>query len=174
MQYAFICLCVIVYILCGIELGYSCRSPYYTHITYMFQHASLLHLAVNAYAFLNLYNVLRRWVKQWHIWMVCFSSGFLSSFLAVYELPTVGCSSMVYAMIGLYLFCTLFRKDIKITDTKKYLLYILSVVLCLSVSYFKTNSNLLVHICSLAGGFLPFIIVKLYQIMFSQKNIFLF
>jgi hypothetical protein len=76
----------------------------------------------------------------------------LASFGAMHGEPTVGISGTVYVMTGLYTGITLLDKHIKIADTRKYLLYICCIVIFLSVSFIKGNSNFLLHLYSLVTG----------------------
>jgi hypothetical protein len=61
---------------------------------------------------------------------------------------------MIYAMTGMFFGLIAFYNKIKIADARKFLLFIVCTVSALSISYFKHNSNFLVHICSLSIGFI--------------------
>ncbi len=153
MKYLFVVIFVAVFILFDTDLGYICRSPLHTHFTYMFQHAGLVHLILNSLAFIAVFHSLSRLVNRWIIISVSLSCGFAASFLSTTNIPTVGASSMVYAMIGLYIATTLLNRKIKITDTRKYLLFISCVLIGLIVSALNPSSNFLVHVYSLVFGF---------------------
>lgn len=153
-KYLFILVFIIIYILFGIELGYTNTSPLYTHITYIFQHASILHLIINSISFIVVFTMLDKLTERRMFLPVSFTIGVLTSFLAMYDIPTVGVSAVIYAMIGLYIGLTLFYKDIKIADTRKYLLNICIITIGLTISMIRTNSNFHIHIISLILGFL--------------------
>ncbi len=69
-------------------------------------------------------------------------------------MPTVGASSMIYAMIGIYLGIILVNRKIKIVDTRKYLLFVLYICIGLAVSLLKPSSNFFAHAYSLFFGFI--------------------
>ena len=153
MKYLFILVFVLAYILFGTELGYTVTSPFYTHLTYMLQHSTIIHLVINSIAFIAVFNNLQKWVNKWLIAGIMTLSGFIASFLSQYEIPTVGASSMIYGMIGMYISITLFSKQIKIANTRKYLLFLTCIGIGLLVSLLKNNSNFFVHLYSLVIGF---------------------
>lgn len=153
MQYLIIILFIIVYLIFGLEIGYYYGSPLYTHFTYMFQHAAILHLLINSIAYISIFRSLKKLCGIRTIIVCSVISAFIASFFAVYDIPTVGASSMVYAMFGHYIGITLISKDIKIADTKKYLLFISCLMVSLVVSLVKQSSNFLLHLFSLISGF---------------------
>lgn len=152
MKYLIILILIFVYILFGNELGYTKVSPIYTHITYIFQHASILHLIFNSLAFIGIYTSLERLVNRWIFLSISFFVAVITSFGAMYDKPTVGLSSVVYSMIGLYIGITLISKKAKIADTQKYLLFIVCIIISLTISYFKDNSNFILHLYCLFCG----------------------
>lgn len=159
MKYLFILSFVIVFILFDTSIGYTTSSHLYTHITYLFQHASILHLAFNSFAFLSMYISLERFLNKWLFLSISFGIGIVAPSLDIAirqanDLPTVGASAVVYGMIGLYIGITLLFKNIKIADTKAYLLFISCVAISLLVSLFKENSNFAIHFISLIMGFI--------------------
>ncbi len=148
-----------VFCLFDITIGYTNTSPIYTHITYIFQHASILHLTLNSLAFISVYTSLERLVNKYVFVGLSFASSIIASFMAMYNTPTVGASSMIYAMIGIYVYLIFTSNKMKMADTIKYLPFMICIVFSLAISYFKENSNFLLHIYSLAiGVFCGFII----------------
>jgi membrane associated rhomboid family serine protease len=154
MKYLFVIVFVMMFALFGKELGYTDRSPLYTHMTYMFQHAGVVHLITNTIAFIGMFHALQRFVNKWIVMLSMLTLGFVASFLSMYEIPTVGASSMIYIMIGMYIGMTSLDRRIKIVDTRKYLLFIVCVAVGLLVSLLKQNSNFFLHLYSLLFGFI--------------------
>ncbi|MBF0651074.1 rhomboid family intramembrane serine protease [Dysgonomonas sp. GY75] len=152
MKYLIVFTLILVYISFGNELGYTNASPLYTHFTYMFQHASALHLLINSLAFIGTYTSLEKHMNRWVFLGLSSGCSVLASFGAMHDEPTVGISGAVYVMTGLYTGITLLDKHIKIADTRKYLLYIGCIIISLSVSFVKGNSNFLLHLDSLVIG----------------------
>lgn len=165
-KYIFVLLFIVVYCVFGLELGYTTSSPFYTHITYMFQHSGIIHLAFNSIAFIAIFYNLQKVVNTWIIIASILICGFGASFMSMYDIPTVGASSMVYAMVGIDIGMTLFCKQIKIANTRRYLLFICTFLFCLSLSAVLHNSNFLVHIYSFIFGFIIGIIIT-----FSHRHI---
>lgn len=163
MKYLFVLIFIFVFIVFGLNLGYTNTSPLHTHITYMFQHAGIMHLIINSLAFISMFRQVEKHLNKYLLSTLIIFCAFISSFLAMYQIPTVGSSSMVYAMVGIYLGLITFSDKIKIADTRKFLLFIFSIIVVLSVSYFKHNSNFLVHIYSLLIGFIASIPICLFK-----------
>jgi hypothetical protein len=77
--------------------------------------------------------------------------GFIASFFSEHLLPTVGASSMVYAMLGMMygLVCreiVSFKKDILVLNVG-------FMVTSMIISYSTVNSNFSIHLISLLLGF---------------------
>lgn len=154
MKYLFVLAFILVYLFFDTSLGYTNTSPFYTHFTYLFQHASVIHLLLNSISFIVVCTLLER-IMKWRVFIpISFAIGFIASFFAVYELPTVGISSVIYAIIGLYVGMILFHPKIKIADTRKFLLFLYCIACSLAISLFNEGSNFDVHVISVTGGFL--------------------
>lgn len=162
-KYIFVLLFIVVYSQFGLDIGYTTTSKFYTHITYMFQHSGIIHLAINSVAFIVMFHNLRKLLNIWIIIVSMLICGFAASFQSMYDIPTVGASSMIYAMMGIDIGMTLMCKKIKVANTRRYLLFICGLVLCLSISAFRQNSNYLVHIYSLIFGFIISLPISVYK-----------
>lgn len=169
-KYIFVFLFLIVYYLFGLELGYTTTSMFYTHITYMFQHSGIIHILFNSVAFIVMFYNLQKLMNTWIIVISILLCGFAASFLSMYNIPTVGASSMIYTMVGIDIGMTLFCKKIKIANTGRYLLFICGLILCLSISAFRHNSNFLVHIYSLIFGFIISLLYSIYTNKHERKD----
>ncbi|MFV0587069.1 rhomboid family intramembrane serine protease [Bacteroides reticulotermitis] len=152
MKYIFILIFLITYCSWGLELGYTTSSPLWTHLTYMFQHSGIMHLTINSVAFIIVFHGLQKILNVWTIVILMLLCGFAASFLSMYDIPTVGASSMIYAMIGLDIGLTLFCRQIRIANTRRYLLFLFCLVFTLLVSLLKQNSNFFIHLYSLILG----------------------
>ena len=148
MQYLIVILFIIVYSVFDLSLGYTISSPIYTHLTYSFMHASILHLVFNSLAFIGFYRVLKNYYKG--LFLIIVLIAFSASFFAEYTLPTVGASGMVYAMIGMYIGLLVIGK-VKILKKDLYI-FLFSIGLMFAISVFKHNSNYVLHaICFIMG-----------------------
>ena len=161
MKYIYVLIFSIVFILFGVEIGYTNQSPLYTHFTYMFQHSGVVHFLINSFAFIGMFRTMEKFVNKWVLSASIITVSFASSFMSMYNIPTVGASAMIYAMIGMFIGITIFRKNIRIADTKKYLLFLFVVLLSLTASFFKHNSNFYLHLASLISGFITSIPISI-------------
>ena len=148
MKYIFVLICLFVYIFFGNELGYTKTSPFWTHLTFNFQHTGIIHLLINSLSFITIFRTLAKHINPCVLISVSFLIAVLCSFLSACDIPTVGCSGMIYAMIGIYL-GWIIRKKLKIKNHKNLMTIPGCITLCLSVSYLKPNSNFMLHLTAL-------------------------
>jgi membrane associated rhomboid family serine protease len=135
------------------NVGYSNTTPLITHFTYNFSHVNIWHLVLNSLAYIGVFRMLEKSIKHWKIILLSLSVAIIASFFASYDIPTMGASGMIYAMIGMW-FGLVMNKTLTIIDKKLFLIYCLSVILMLAVSFFKHNSNFLLHSYCLGLGVL--------------------
>lgn len=163
-------LLTVVYLFFGLELGYTATSPWWTHVTYMFQHSGWLHLLLNAVAFYSLFGLLQRFFRPWLIVSVMFASAFGWSFVCVYPLPVVGSSGLVYAMLGMYFMLVSVGK-IRYRNRFDLHLAIVSVATFLLISFLKHNSAGLLHLLCLISGYVTaFIIISFNNFIRKLNN----
>jgi len=165
MKYVFVLVFILVYVFFGSELGYTNTSPFYTHITYLFQHAGLIHLMVNSLAFVGIFRATERLISKWILILASLTGGFLLSFLAADDLPTVGASGMIYMMTGLYVGITAFSNGIKILNLRKYVIFLTTVVIALTVSSLSKTSNHILHSLSFLTGIFIYACCRLIKEM---------
>ena len=154
MKYLFALIFILVFIFFDNSIGYTNTSPTYTHLTYMFQHSNIIHLIINSFAFIGMFRVMERFVNKWTLPALIILTAFASSFLSMYDIPTVGASGMIYAMIGMFFGLIISGEaPIKI-DKKKMSMFIFMVLFSLIISFFKQNSNFVLHIyCMIIGAY---------------------
>ena len=160
MKYIYVAVFVFVFIVFDLELGYTKDSPLYTHFTFMFQHAGIVHLVINSLAFIGVFRAMERFINKWTLSAVIVFSSFAASIISMYDIPTVGASGMIYTMIGMF-FGLIISGETAIIDKKKFSIFVLSVFLSLTISFLKENSNFLLHIYCMLFGFLSSQMVKL-------------
>jgi membrane associated rhomboid family serine protease len=163
MKYIFVAVFILVYILFDERLGYTNDSPLWTHFTYQFQHSGVIHLLLNSFAFIGMFRLLEKFVSRTALSLSVIVVGFTASFLSMYDIPTLGASSMVYAMIGIFFAMANLCNDIRIIDKKKFSLFILSLIVCLTISALKSNSNFFLHVFSLLLGLIAGVIISIYK-----------
>lgn len=159
MKYFIIIIFMLVYAFCGAELGYSAYSPWWTHITYSFQHQNIWHLALNSVAFVGLYGVITRFVHPCKLVAFALAVAVAASFVCAYPKVVMGASGMIYAFLGIYV-ALLFRRKLRFRCRSDLWLFIISMLSFLFISAIKSNSATLLHLVCLfagiAGGVLYF------------------
>jgi hypothetical protein len=106
---------------------------------------------------------MEKFVNKWLLSVSIIVVSFAASFISMYDIPTVGASAMIYTMIGMFSGMTAYCKNVKIADTKKYRLFLSVVFISLTISFFKHNSNFVLHLLSMVSGFIISIFIALYQ-----------
>lgn len=153
MRYLFLLTFVFVFIFFDISIGYTHSSPLYTHLTYMFQHAGIMHLTVNTISFMAMFRVVQKCIASPVLTAIILLAAFACSFLAACSIPTVGASPMVYTMVGLVIGFVATRR-LRFGNKSALRIFLLSIFLSLSVSALKHNSNFALHLYALAFGLL--------------------
>lgn len=161
MKYIFVFVFITVFIVFDKSIGYTNTSPVWTHLTFQFQHANIVHLIINSLAFTGMFRVSEKIINKYALAAVILFIPFTASFMSMYEIPTVGISGTIYAMIGIYLAMITSEKLI-IEDKNKFYVFLFSIIICLIISYFKTNSNFRLHLFSLITGYAFWLIVELW------------
>ena len=164
MKYIFILTFMIVYTLYGKELGYTTSSGFHTHLSYMFQHSGIIHLILNSIAFFSLFHILQHRINKYLLAICIMGISCAVSFISEHDIPTIGASGMVYAMIGIYIHAY------KITASRKYLKFITVVTVGLAVSLLNENSNFLLHVYSMLCGYLVIRIIGARFGLFGNQH----
>lgn len=162
-KYLFVFIFIFVFAWFDKSLGYSTTSSVYTHFTYMFQHAGVIHLTVNSLTFIGMFRSVEKYINKYILSITIISISVASSFLSIYDMPTVGASSMIYAMIGIYIPIIILYDKAIIINKKKYTMFIFFIFISLIISYLKNNSNFWLHVYSLLIGISSGIIVSIYK-----------
>lgn len=140
---------IVVYVTFGNEIGFATNSPWWTHLTYSLQHASILHLVINTLVFINAFRVMEEFVSWKKLLLTIYICAVVASFVSIHTVPTVGASGMIYAMFGMISFIVLFNQS----TWKQKRVFFLSIIFMLLFSYFNKSSNFGVHILSFMLGF---------------------
>jgi membrane associated rhomboid family serine protease len=132
------------YLFFGTELGYTRESAWWTHFTYMFQHAGWIHLIVNGISFFGVWRTLSRFVPAWRL-ATAFPIAAAGSFFCAHDLPTVGASGVVYALLGCFV-ALLAQRRIRFTEKGRPAVFVASLVLALAWSAVRRESNFELHV----------------------------
>ena len=137
---------VLYFVLDPYGFGYTAVSPLYTHVTYIFAHANMLHLAVNVVSFYYTYKIL----KRLNILRVALVASFVSAILASFMppcnfVPTVGASALIYAMLGAPLGGVLARRLV-VTDKKLFVKTYAFVGVATGIQFLIPDVNMAVHV----------------------------
>jgi membrane associated rhomboid family serine protease len=163
MKYLFVLIFILCLVFFDTDIGYTRTSPWWTHLTYQFQHAGMIHLLINSLAFVGMFRLLEKFVSKWLLSVSVILIGFAASFLSMYGVPTVGASAMVYAMMGIFISILNLCPDIKIIDRRKFAVFAVGVVACLTVSALKGNSNFFLHVFAIAIGLLAGMVISYFR-----------
>lgn len=147
---------ILVYIFFGHEIGFVTNSPWWTHFTYTFQHASILHLVINTLVFINVFRVMEKFLSWKVLLPAIYFIATCASFASVQSIPTVGASGMIYAMFGMMSFIVLFNSS----SWRQKRVFFLSIAFMLLVSFFNKGSNFEVHVLSFLIGVLYYPILR--------------
>ena len=147
---------ILVYIFFGHEIGFVTNSPWWTHFTYSFQHASILHLVINTLVFINVFRVMEKFLSWKVLLPAIYFIASCASFASVQSIPTVGASGMIYAMFGMMSFIVLFNSS----SWRQKRVFFLSIAFMLLVSFFNKGSNFEVHVLSFLIGVLYYPILR--------------
>jgi membrane associated rhomboid family serine protease len=146
-----------------VNIGYTNTSPLWTHLTYQFQHAGIVHLVINSLSFIGMFRLLEKFINRWVLSVSIVIVGFIASFLSMYNAPTVGASAMVYAMSGMFFAMINLCPDIRILDKKKFAVFIVGIAACLFISASKGNSNFFLHVFSLLLGLIAGTVIAIFR-----------
>lgn len=160
-KYIIVALFVVVYIVWGRELGFTIQSPLWTHLTFSFQHASIIHLALNSLVFISAFRVMEKFMRPFSLLWVIFLIAFASSFASMADIPTVGSSGMIYAIFGMQTVIVVFNN----ATPKQKRLFFFAISLMLVASLINGGSSFMVHIVS-------FIFGALYWMIKRERDIF--
>lgn len=158
-KYIFVLILFISYITFDNSLGFSVYSEWWTHLTFAFQHVGWVHLIINSLVFINVFGLLEKRIKWYVLFPVIYLSSVASSLFFLSELPTVGCSGMIYSMFGMLVIIVI-RNNAKIEQKIKFLS---SLALMLIYSFFMKTSNFSVHFISLILGSVFWLIRTYYH-----------
>jgi membrane associated rhomboid family serine protease len=163
MKYLFVLSFVLCFVLFDAGIGYTQTSPLWTHFTYQFQHEGFFHLSANSFSFIGMFRLLEKFLNKWLLFVLTVTIGFVASFLSMYDVPTVGASAMVYAMIGIFFSMISLCRDMKIIDGRKFALFVAGVIICLTVGAMNGNSNFFLHVFALMIGTVAGIMVAFFR-----------
>jgi len=152
MNYAFLILFSVTFGCFGTELGYSAHSPWWTHFSYMFQHASVWHLLLNSFAFWSLFRLLRLYIRPVVLALLIIGLASGASWVCSYSLTVVGASGMVYVMLGLYLHF-IQSSVILFKRLSSVIINLILIAANLILSFLRPDSAALLHLICLVGGF---------------------
>ncbi|MBK5195731.1 MAG: rhomboid family intramembrane serine protease [Proteiniphilum sp.] len=141
---------IIIYIFFGNEIGFSETSPAWTHFTFSFQHAGLIHLIINTLVFITASRTMEKFVSWKTLFPVIYMCAVIASFMAERSLPTVGASGMIYALFGMEVVIVLFNRS----TVRQKALFFFAVFVMLLFSFLSTSSNFMIHVLSFCFGFI--------------------
>jgi len=150
---------IVVYFTFGHELGFATSSPLWTHFSYSFQHAGLLHLIINTLVFIGAFRTMEEFISWQKVLVSIYVIAVIASFGAVRAIPTVGASGMIHAMFGMMAVIVTLNKSLP----KQKAIFFCSIGIMMIVSLFNSNSNFTVHALSFGMGALYYLAHKQFN-----------
>ena len=142
-------LVILYFVVDPYQVGYSDTSPLYTHVTYTFAHANLLHLTTNLIAFYFVFNLLHSLNIVKAALVFSFVSAVAASFVYPTPTPTVGASGVIYAMMAAPVAAVLARR-LRVTNSRKLIRTYAIIAVATIIQMFILNVNAAIHIASFA------------------------
>ena len=129
-------------------LGFTSTSPLYTHFTYNFAHANILHLLTNVIAYTYIHKITDKLNITKEATISSFLSAIAASFLIISDKPTVGASGFLYAMFAAMI-AGVISGRMKITNKKQFATFYGSIALATALQPLVShNINFAIHILS--------------------------
>lgn len=158
--------CIILYVIMvavswfgfGTEWGYTASSPWWTHLTYHFQHGNIFHLAANMVAIFIM--ALSRRDPLW-VWLASYALATACSFAVSSPLPTVGMSGMIMAYYGIVM---------AMGGGWRSVLY--TAVLTAVFGVFTIRMAAWLHMACLASGIIAGCLVAEVRMLTKEDNIY--
>jgi membrane associated rhomboid family serine protease len=140
---------IVLYVLTDARLmGYNRVSPLYTHVTYLFSHAGVFHLAVNLVAFFYAFRLCERLGIIREALFASFLSAIPPTFVMPQEVVTVGASGMIYAMFVSPL-AGVMSGRLAVRDKRVFARFYVCLSVCTGVQpMLSGNVNVTVHVLS--------------------------
>lgn len=83
-------------------LGVGNDSPWWCYFTFSLIHLSIIHLIMNSFVFTCYWKILKKNVNLYFLVSMMILVPPVAAFLGNADIPTVGLSSVVFTMIGIY------------------------------------------------------------------------
>lgn len=160
MKYLFIILCTVLSIvnwITPLDFGYTESSAFYTHFTYLFVHANVVHLALNMYIFWKLYDT----IMSKKLFYFALPISVISSFLFSMPVPTVGASGVLFALLGIIYTTNYITKKIYIQN-------LVIIIISTIIGYFA-NVNIAIHILCLLFGLATGFLYSFYSLIKTSR-----
>ncbi|WP_088040815.1 rhomboid family intramembrane serine protease [Bacillus sp. EAC] len=163
-------ICTILMILTAFSGGYSTanilklggyqhdlvnQGEYWRLFTYAFMHGSYAHFFMNMTFMIILGRPLERALGSFRLLVAYLVSALFTGIVMYFtyssNIVSSGSSGVGYAYLGIYLYIILFRKNLLLTDDRKFILTFLAIGLI--SSFIIPNSSLIGHIAGMGIGF---------------------
>lgn len=131
--------------------GYTGTSGILPRVASLFSHAGLLHWLLNAWGFCSLFAAAARIVPPLRLFALACSAAFAATYVAGYDLPTVGASGILFFLAGTDLVLRWGGLYFKI-DRARMFVYTVTIGLSLAVTVFVPGVNWKLHLAACAEG----------------------
>lgn len=139
------------------QFGLYEGCEWYSYITFSIIHISFFHLAFNMLCLVSLYKAMRRFADKISTIIIPTLSVFIASLMATMDRTTVGCSGIIFSLLGMY---TTYLYLNKIRGRNKFIILTSILVLFQTIIGFNLI-NWKIHLYSFALGVI-FTIIDVY------------
>lgn len=139
----------------GYNYGVS-SGEWWRLVTPMFLHANFTHLLFNSMSLFLFAPPLEQMLGKVRFLIVYIASGIIGNIGTYLAEPLdyvhVGASGAIFGLFGVYVFLTVFRKELIGRDQSKMIMTLL--IIAVLSTFINSNINIMAHLFGLAGGFL--------------------
>lgn len=139
----------------GYNLGVA-GGEWWRLVTPIFLHANFTHLLFNSMSIFLFAPPLEQMLGKVHFLIVYIGSGIIGNIgtylIEPLDYVHVGASGAIFGLFGVYLFLTVFRKELIDQDQSKMIVTLL--IIAVLTTFINSNINIMAHLFGLAGGFL--------------------
>lgn len=131
--------------------GYKEGSPLLNHFTFCFVHVSAIHLLLNCYSLWYVIN--QKVIRTLFLIPTLYLISLVCSFFSESEYPTLGCSGILFAMIGL-----------SCAESSRFWMFISFNLIILMIGFLFPYMNASLHFYCWLCGFLIGAFIKMYKL----------
>lgn len=150
----------LIYIAIALLCAFVPESAYYTgcptvsYLMHQFTHANLWHLLANMIALIAVMEIVCHTINPIKTILIGYLFSVVAALLTTTDVATVGCSSMVYFILGIFYAFAVGGKILRIRNRSNFIVGVVIVLLTMLISFFLSRIAVYNHLISIGGGLL--------------------